>query len=34
MCPVCFWEDDGVRCRWQTMDGGANKLSQMEAQRN
>ncbi|MGW9137363.1 CPCC family cysteine-rich protein [Streptomyces sp. NPDC055681] len=34
ICPVCFWEDDGVQFRWPTMDGGANKVSLIEAQRN
>lgn len=34
ICPVCFWEDDGVQFRWPTMDGGANKASLIEAQRN
>ncbi len=34
ICPVCFWEDDGVQFRWPTMNGGANKVSLSEAQRN
>ncbi|MFF4244373.1 CPCC family cysteine-rich protein [Streptomyces sp. NPDC001822] len=34
ICPVCFWEDDGVQSRWPTMAGGANKVSLAEAQRN
>ncbi|MFF5535809.1 CPCC family cysteine-rich protein [Streptomyces cinerochromogenes] len=34
ICPVCFWEDDGVQFRWPTMAGGANKVSLIEAQRN
>ncbi|GGT08877.1 CPCC family cysteine-rich protein [Streptomyces atratus] len=34
ICPVCFWEDDGVQFRWPTMTGGANKISLIEAQRN
>ncbi|MGW0896206.1 CPCC family cysteine-rich protein [Streptomyces goshikiensis] len=34
ICPVCFWEDDEVQFRWPTMDGGANKISLIEAQRN
>ncbi|WP_411073114.1 CPCC family cysteine-rich protein [Streptomyces sp. cmx-4-25] len=34
ICPVCFWEDDGVQFRWPTMGGGANKVSLIEAQRN
>lgn len=24
ICPVCFWEDDGVQFRWPTMGDGAN----------
>ncbi|MFG3514587.1 CPCC family cysteine-rich protein [Streptomyces bobili] len=28
ICPVCFWEDDGVQFRWPT------KVSLIEAQRN
>ncbi|MDX2622394.1 CPCC family cysteine-rich protein [Streptomyces sp. NPDC012486] len=31
ICPVCFWEDDGIQFRWPTMDGGANKISLIEA---
>lgn len=34
ICPVCFWEDDGVQFRWPTMDGGANRVSLVEAQQN
>ncbi len=34
ICPVCFWEDDGVQFRWPAMSGGANKVSLIEAQRN
>lgn len=34
ICPVCFWEDDGVQFRWPTMTGGANKTSLIDAQRN
>ncbi|MEV0535574.1 CPCC family cysteine-rich protein [Kitasatospora sp. NPDC050463] len=34
ICPVCFWEDDGVQFRWPTMAGGANKTPLIEAQRN
>ncbi|MGW3831410.1 CPCC family cysteine-rich protein [Streptomyces microflavus] len=34
ICPVCFWEDDGVQFRWPTMAGGANNVSLIEAQRN
>ncbi|MGW4721764.1 CPCC family cysteine-rich protein [Streptomyces sp. NPDC004291] len=34
ICPVCFWEDDGLQFRWPAMRGGANKVSLLEAQRN
>lgn len=34
ICPVCFWEDDAIQFRWPTMDGGANKVSLIDAQRN
>ncbi|MFD4970262.1 CPCC family cysteine-rich protein [Streptomyces sp. NPDC058424] len=34
ICPICFWEDDAVQFRWPTMDGGANKVSLIEAQHN
>lgn len=34
ICPVCFWEDDGVQFRWPTRPGGANRVSLVEAQRN
>ncbi|MEV8086645.1 CPCC family cysteine-rich protein [Streptomyces nigra] len=34
ICPVCFWEDDGVQFRWPAMGGGANEVSLIEAQRN
>ncbi len=34
ICPVCFWEDDGLSSAGSTMAGGANKVSLIEAQRN
>lgn len=34
ICPVCFWEDDGVQFRWPFTPGGANRVSLVEAQRN
>ncbi|MFB7459240.1 CPCC family cysteine-rich protein [Streptomyces sp. NPDC056188] len=34
ICPICFWEDDAIQFRWPTMDGGANKVSLIEAQHN
>ena len=33
-CPVCGWEDDIVGLRWPDLDGGANRLSLIEAQRS
>ncbi len=33
ICPVCFWEDDGVQLRWPDWAGGANKPSLIDAQR-
>lgn len=34
ICPVCFWEDDLLQLRWPHYDGGANKISLIEAHRN
>ncbi len=34
ICPVCFWEDDLVQLRWPSFEGGANRLSLVECQRN
>jgi hypothetical protein len=34
ICPVCFWEDDGVQARYPDLAGGANKVSLIEAQAN
>lgn len=34
ICPVCFWEDDLVQLRWPSYQGGANKPSLIDAQRN
>ena len=34
ICPICFWEDDGVQLRWPDAPGGANRTSLVEAQRN
>ena len=34
ICPVCFWEDDGVQLDDPDYPGGANKPSLREAQRN
>lgn len=32
ICPVCFWEDDGVQLRWTDYAGGANRPSLIESQ--
>lgn len=34
ICPVCFWEDDLVQLRWPNFEGGPNRLSLVECQRN
>lgn len=34
ICPVCFWEDDQLQLRWPFYQGGANKPSLIEAQKN
>jgi hypothetical protein len=34
ICPVCNWEDDGVQAADPTFEGGANKISLTEANRN
>lgn len=34
ICPICFWEDDNVQCDDPTFEGGANKVSLIEAKRN
>jgi hypothetical protein len=34
ICDICFWEDDNVQLRWPLLDGGANKVSLAQAQRN
>ncbi|WP_223650033.1 CPCC family cysteine-rich protein [Hymenobacter psoromatis] len=32
ICPVCFWEDDGIQSSDPTYSGGANECSLNEAQ--
>jgi hypothetical protein len=32
LCPVCFWEDDGIQLRWPTYARGANGISLVKAQ--
>ena len=35
ICPVCFWEDDGLQLEFATtLAGGANGISLADAQRN
>lgn len=34
ICPVCFWEDDGVQLNDPDYEGGANDMSLNEARRN
>lgn len=34
ICPVCFWEDDGVQFDDPDYEGGANPMSLKQAQRN
>lgn len=34
LCPVCYWEDDGVQFRDPTLPGGANSMSLNEARSN
>ena len=34
ICPVCFWEDDGVQLNDPDYEGGANEMSLNQARRN
>ncbi|MGM9508121.1 CPCC family cysteine-rich protein [Larkinella sp. GY13] len=34
ICPVCFWEDDGVQLNDPTYEGGANNISLDQAREN
>jgi hypothetical protein len=34
ICPVCFWEDDGVQLDDASLRGGANEVSLLEAREN
>lgn len=34
LCPVCYWEDDGVQLKDPTYEGGANRVSLNQAKRN
>ena len=34
LCEVCFWEDDGVQLENPDYEGGANKMSLRQSQKN
>ncbi|MBQ5602468.1 MAG: hydrolase [Clostridia bacterium] len=34
ICPVCYWEDDPAQRKDETYDGGANKVSLIQARKN
>ncbi len=34
ICPVCFWEDDLTQSEDLTCEGGANKVSLLQARKN
>jgi hypothetical protein len=34
ICSVCFWEDDPIQPEDPTYEGGANKVSLIQAQKN
>lgn len=34
ICPICFWEDDGVQFDDPDYEGGANKVSLRQAQKS
>ena len=34
ICPICFWEDDGVQFDDPDYEGGANEVSLRQAQKN
>ncbi len=34
ICPVCFWEDDPVQLKNPELEGGANKVSLLQARKN
>ncbi|MBN8460155.1 MAG: hypothetical protein J0M04_20200 [Verrucomicrobia bacterium] len=34
ICPICFWEDDGLQLAFPMMEGGANSNSLFECQRD
>jgi rubredoxin len=34
ICPVCYWEDDGVQLKYPTYESGANRVSLNQAKKN
>lgn len=34
ICEVCFWEDDLIQMENETYEGGANRVSLVQAQKN
>jgi Cysteine-rich CPCC len=34
ICPICFWEDDGLQLAYPMMEGGANSNSLIQCQRD
>lgn len=34
LCPVCYWEDDGIQFNDPTFEGGANQISLNSAKEN
>jgi hypothetical protein len=34
ICPVCFWEDDNVQTEDPIYEGGANRISLLQAKKN
>lgn len=34
ICPVCFWEDDNIQLNDETYEGGANRVSLVQAREN
>ena len=34
ICPVCYWEDDGVQLNDPDYEGGANEMSLNQARKN
>jgi Cysteine-rich CPCC len=34
ICPICFWEDDGIQLAFPNLPGGANRVSLIKGQEN